>query len=89
MGYCIFLIKSTRKPVLIDKGPSLSLPLQGAMNEADEWGSKIKALFDKQLCSSGISAQVIAEKDLEAAEAVQIGGLSFAGISVLYAVGNY
>lgn len=89
MGYCLYLIKSTRKPVLIDKGPSLSLPLYKAFNDADDWSSKIKALFDKQLCSSGISVQVIAEKDLEAAEAVQIGGLSFAGIDVLYAVGNY
>ncbi|NCQ52167.1 hypothetical protein GW796_09800 [archaeon] len=46
-------------------------------------------MFANTIASSGISVQIIDCKYFEQASAIEMGGLSFAGIPIIYQIGGY
>lgn len=85
MKYAVYIIKSSRKPYFVKRG----LKIDDAMLLCNQTYENWKLLSNADLAVSGVSTMIINADDCKRADAVEIGGLAVAGITVLYQCGGY
>ena len=85
VGFSIYAIKATRKPVFYKSETSLDL----AMKTADDLYNCYLFFNKNNLTYSGISIIVINQIDKARADAVEIGGFTIPKIDIIYQCGSW
>lgn len=80
----IYLVKATRKPTFVKH-----VSKEEAMQEMDKLAGPISILQGASLASTGISIQLVNRKYDEEISKIEIGGIRFVGIPVLFQYFGY